>query len=90
MHACQVHLATTRHTTKLHQTIRMPPINVPVLPRPVQLQIDALRKQYHGLDSLITRLMNLSGGTLAVQQELARNAREESKAIESKIEVWRH
>ncbi|KAG0337515.1 hypothetical protein BG000_005307 [Podila horticola] len=65
----------------------MPPINAPVLPRPVQTQIDALRKQYHGLDSLIARLKNLSGGTLAVQQELARNAREESKAIESKIEV---
>ncbi|KAF9019773.1 hypothetical protein BGZ52_003106 [Haplosporangium bisporale] len=67
----------------------MPPINAPVLPHPVQLQMGALRKQYHGLDSLIARLKNLSGGTLAVQQELARNAREESKAIESKIEDLR-
>ncbi|KAG0078029.1 hypothetical protein BGZ93_001000 [Podila epicladia] len=67
----------------------MPPINALVLPGPVQTQIDALRKQYHGLDSLIGRLKNLSGGTLAVQQELARNAREESKAIESKIEDLR-
>ncbi|KAF9101913.1 hypothetical protein BGX27_011280 [Mortierella sp. AM989] len=67
----------------------MPPIPSQTLPRSIQMQMDALRKEYHSLDSLITRLKNLSGGTLSVQQELARNAREESKAIEAKIEELR-
>ncbi|KAF8941213.1 hypothetical protein BGZ58_001017 [Dissophora ornata] len=65
----------------------MPPIPPQTLPRPIQMQMDALRKQYHALDSLINRLKTLSGGTLAVQQELVRSAREESKAIEAKIEA---
>ncbi|KAF9118897.1 hypothetical protein BGX30_004232 [Mortierella sp. GBA39] len=51
--------------------------------------MDALRKQYHGLEGLISRLNNLTGSPLSVQQELARSAREESKAIESKIEDLR-
>ncbi|KAG0056929.1 hypothetical protein BGZ83_002869 [Gryganskiella cystojenkinii] len=51
--------------------------------------MDALRKQYHALDGLIGRLKTLTGATLAVQQELASHAREESKAIESKIEDLR-
>ncbi|KAG0257461.1 hypothetical protein DFQ27_005129, partial [Actinomortierella ambigua] len=63
----------------------MPPIP-PLLPRPVQAQMDALRKQYHALDSLITRLSTLSGSPLSVQQELSRQAREEARAIETKIE----
>ncbi|KAI8599939.1 Sec20-domain-containing protein [Dissophora ornata] len=67
----------------------MPPIPPQTLPRPIQMQMDALRKQYHALDSLINRLKTLSGGTLAVQQELVRSAREESKAIEAKIEELR-
>ncbi|KAF9206138.1 hypothetical protein BGZ49_002965 [Haplosporangium sp. Z 27] len=67
----------------------MPPIPAHTLPRPIQTQMDALRKEYHSLDSLISRLKNLSGDTLSVQQELARSAREESKAIEAKIEELR-
>ncbi|KAF9087050.1 hypothetical protein BGX29_001067, partial [Mortierella sp. GBA35] len=67
----------------------MPPIQSNVVPRHIQVQMDALRKQYHGLDGLISRLKNLSGSPLSVQQELARSAREESKAIESKIEDLR-
>ncbi|KAF9184362.1 hypothetical protein BGZ51_003383 [Haplosporangium sp. Z 767] len=68
----------------------MPPINLQTtLPRPIQIEMDTLRKQYHALDNLISRLKNLSGGTLSVQQELARSAREESKAIEAKIEELR-
>ncbi|KAG0237953.1 hypothetical protein BGW42_008053 [Actinomortierella wolfii] len=63
----------------------MPPIP-PLLPRPVQVQMDALRKQYHELDSLITRLSTLSGSPLSVQQDLSRQAREEARAIELKIE----
>ncbi|KAF9540737.1 hypothetical protein BGW38_009856, partial [Lunasporangiospora selenospora] len=59
---------------------------MPDLPRPVQAQMDDLRKQYQSLDILVNKLKSLSGGTLAVQQELVRNAREESKALESKIE----
>lgn len=70
----------------VHTKEDMPPIP-PALPHEVQLEMDALRKQYHVLDGLITRLKNLSGGTLAVQQELSRNARDESKSIEAKIEV---
>ncbi|KAG0302254.1 Vesicle transport protein S20 [Linnemannia gamsii] len=66
----------------------MPPIQS-VVPRHVQVQMDALRKQYHGLEGLISRLNNLTGSPLAVQQELARSAREESKSIESKIEDLR-
>ncbi|KAF9965269.1 hypothetical protein BGZ70_005139 [Mortierella alpina] len=66
----------------------MPPIP-PTLPKEVQLEMDALRKQYHVLEGLISRLKNLSGGTLAIQQELSRNAREESKSIEAKIENLR-
>ncbi|KAF9128598.1 hypothetical protein BG015_004321 [Linnemannia schmuckeri] len=67
----------------------MPPIQSTVIPRHIQVQMDALRKQYHGLEGLISRLNNLTGGPLSVQQELARSAREESKAIESKIEDLR-
>ncbi|KAG0274119.1 hypothetical protein BGZ95_010075 [Linnemannia exigua] len=67
----------------------MPPIQSTVVPRHIQVQMDALRKQYHGLDSLISRLKTLTGSPLSVQQELARSAREESKAIESKIEDLR-
>ncbi|KAF9902571.1 Vesicle transport protein S20 [Linnemannia zychae] len=67
----------------------MPPIQSTVVPHHIQVQMDALRKQYHGLDSLISRLRNLTGSPLSVQQELARSAREESKAIESKIEDLR-
>ncbi|GJJ73808.1 protein transport protein SEC20 [Entomortierella parvispora] len=68
----------------------MPPGSAPpTLPQPIQHQMDALRKQYHALDALINRLKSLSGATLTVQQELARHAREESKAIESKIEDLR-
>ncbi|KAF9978100.1 Vesicle transport protein S20 [Actinomortierella ambigua] len=63
----------------------MPPIP-PLLPKPVQTQMDSLRKQYHALDSLITRLTTLSGCPLSVQQDLARQAREEARAIEAKIE----
>ena len=65
----------------------MPPIKSTFVPRHVQVQMDALRKQYHGLEGLISRLNNLTGSPLSVQQELARSARVESKAIESKIEV---
>ncbi|KAG0262888.1 hypothetical protein BG011_009596 [Mortierella polycephala] len=68
----------------------MAPINLQAtLPRPIQIEMDTLRKQYHALDNLISRLKNLSGGTLSVQQELVRSAREESKAIEAKIEELR-
>ncbi|KAG0296056.1 Vesicle transport protein S20 [Dissophora globulifera] len=67
----------------------MPPLPAQTLPRPVQTQMDALRKQYLTLDELIARLRNLTGGTLSVQQELVRNAREASKAIEAKIEDMR-
>ncbi|KAF9544101.1 hypothetical protein EC957_012396 [Mortierella hygrophila] len=67
----------------------MPPIQSTFVPRHVQVQMDALRKQYHGLEGLISRLNNLTGSPLSVQQELARSAREESKAIESKIEDLR-
>ncbi|KAF9918216.1 hypothetical protein FBU30_000316 [Linnemannia zychae] len=67
----------------------MPPIQSTAVPRHIQVQMDALRKQYHGLHSLISRLNNLSGSPLSVQQELARSARDESKAIESKIEDLR-
>jgi len=66
----------------------MPPASAPpTLPQPIQHQMEALRKQYHALDALIVRLKSLTGATLTVQQELARHSREESKAIESKIEV---
>jgi len=51
--------------------------------------MDTLRKQYHSLENLIARLKTLSGGTLAVHQELSRAARDESKAIATKIEVRR-
>ncbi|KAI1310502.1 hypothetical protein EDD11_003740 [Mortierella claussenii] len=68
---------------------QMPPIPQQTLPHSIQNQIDALRKEYHALDSLINRLNNLSGGTITVQQELARTAREDSKAIEAKIEDLR-
>ncbi|KAF9986403.1 hypothetical protein BGZ65_007756 [Modicella reniformis] len=67
----------------------MPPVPPQTLPRPIQTQMDTLRKQYHSLDNLISRLNNLSGGTLADHQELSRTAREESKAIEVKIEELR-
>ncbi|KAK5816201.1 Sec20-domain-containing protein [Linnemannia elongata] len=66
----------------------MPPVQS-IVPRHVQVQMDALRKQYHGLEGLISKLNNLTGSPLSVQQELARSAREESKAIESKIEDLR-
>ncbi|KAG0203870.1 hypothetical protein BGX28_003970 [Mortierella sp. GBA30] len=61
----------------------------PTLPREVQLEMDNVRKQYHALEGLITRLKAYSGGPLSVQQELSRNAREESKSIEAKIENLR-
>ncbi|KAF9437383.1 hypothetical protein BGZ76_000918 [Entomortierella beljakovae] len=66
----------------------MPPIP-PTLPRPIQTQIDTLRKEYQSLENLINRLKNITGGTLSIQQELVRNAREESKAIEAKIDELR-
>ncbi|KAF9355678.1 hypothetical protein BGX34_010316 [Mortierella sp. NVP85] len=67
----------------------MPPIPPQALPRPIQAEMDTLRKQYHSLENLITRLKNLSGGTLTVHQELSRAARDESKAIATKIEELR-
>ncbi|KAI8361455.1 Sec20-domain-containing protein [Mortierella sp. GBAus27b] len=66
----------------------MPPVPQ-ALPRPIQAEMDTLRKQYHSLDSLIGQLRNLSGSTLAVHQDLSRTARDESRAIEAKIEELR-
>ncbi|KAF9913602.1 hypothetical protein BX616_009838 [Lobosporangium transversale] len=66
----------------------MPPIPQ-TLPHTIQMQIDALRKEYHILDGHINKLRNLTGGTITVQQELVRTAREESKSIEAKIEELR-
>ncbi|KAF9406492.1 hypothetical protein BGZ94_003090 [Podila epigama] len=54
----------------------MPPTLPPALPQSAQVQIDALRKQYHSLESLISRLKTLSGATLAAlrQQRSLRQA----------------
>lgn len=95
----QVSRKTTQNDTRRYKTTHddtgrpsrppptMPPVPPQALPRPIQAEMDTLRKQYHSLDNLINQLKTLSGGTLSVHQELSRAARDESRAIAAKIEV---